>query len=144
MASLKAKLEQALGVVAATAASAPTVFYGADSDEQARPCFVCEAQQGREDDALTGLGNFWMGFRVTVKSNADIQTTENPVNDHDTRVSALLAVMQTDTLAADLSAAASGFHCFIVRNLQLVPDTQGRSFTDSFEGEAYCCGADIS
>lgn len=144
MPSIKAKLEQALGTVAATAAGAPEVFYGADSDEQDRPCFVCEAQQGREDEALPSFGNFWMGFRVTVKSNADIQTNENPVNDHDDRVSALLAVMQTDTLAADLSSAVSGFHCFMVRGLQLVPDQQGRSFTDSFEGEAYCCGADIS
>lgn len=134
-------MEQALAVVAATATGAPTVFYGADSDEQVRPCYVCQAVVGKEEPS--GLGNYWMSFRVTVKSNADIQATENPVNDHDARVSALMEAMNRDDLEELLSAAAADFTVLLIRNRQLEPDTEGRSFTDSFTGEAYCCPSDI-
>lgn len=141
MPSLKAKMEQALAVVAATMTSPPAIYYGADSDEQVRPCIVCQAQMGKEEPS--GLGNYWLSFKVTVKSNADIQTTENPVNDHDTRVSNLLAAMNRDDLEALLTAAVAGFSVMLVRNRQLEPDEQGRSFTDSFTGEAYCCPCDF-
>lgn len=142
MPSLKAKLEQALAVVAATASSPPAIYYGADLDEQVRPCIVCEAQMGREEPS--GLGNYWMSFRVTVKSNADQQAAENPVNDHDTRVSNLLAAMNRDDLEALLTAAVSDFSVMLVRGRQLEPDVQGRSFTDSFTGEAYCAPCDFA
>jgi len=141
MPSLKAKLEQALGVVAATMTSPPTIFYGADSDAQERPCIVCQAMPGREEPS--GLGNYWMPFKVTVKSLADQQSAENPVNDHDTRVSNMVAALNRDDLEALLSAAVANFHVMLIRGRELEPDTQGRSFTDSFSGEAYCCPADI-
>tara|TARA_R110000868_G_scaffold376043_1_gene640790 strand:+ start:685 stop:1113 length:429 start_codon:yes stop_codon:yes gene_type:complete len=142
MPSLKAKLEQALAVVAATMTSPPAIYYGADSDEQERPCIVCQVMPGREEPS--GLGNYFVLFKVTVKSNADIQTTENPVNDHDTRVSNLMAAMNRDDLEALLTAAVAGFSVMMVRSRQLEPDEQGRSFTDSFTGEAYCCPCDFT
>ena len=134
-------MEQALAVVAATATGAPTVFYGADSDEQVRPCFVCQAEVGREEPS--GLGNYWVDFRVTVKSNGDVQASENPVNDHDARVSALMEAMNRDDLKDLLTAAVADFTVMLVRNRQIEPDVQGRSFTDSFTGEAYCCPCDF-
>ena len=142
MPSLKAKLEQALGVVVATMTSPPTIFYGTDSDEQERPCIVVQAMPGREEPS--GLGNYFMPFRVTVKSNADQQASENPVTDHDTRVSNMLAAVNRDNLESLLSAAVSDFHVFMVRGREIEADPQGRSFTDTFSGDAYCCPADIS
>jgi len=142
MPSLKAKLEQALGSVAGTMTSPPTIFFGADSDEQERPCIVCQVMPGREEPS--GLGNYFMPFKVTVKSNADQQAAENPVADHDARVSNLMAAMNRDNLEALLTAAVADFSVMLIRSRQLEPDTEGRSFTDSFSGEAYCCPSDFA
>ena len=138
---LAAKLEQAIGAIVSDAIDI-AVFYGADADDQVRPCVVCQALEGRED--MQGLGNYWMRFRVVVKSNLDKQASEDPVADHDARWETVLAALNTDTLAADLTAAVADFGCMFVRNLSQESEIEGRCATDAFLGEAYVCPSDLS
>jgi hypothetical protein len=114
-----------------------------DDAEQSLPCVVCESTRGSE--APQASGNYTLTARVSIHSPGDQGGNEDPVADHDARVSAVLNVLNVDNLATLLSAAVTDFTVFDpVTDRALGPDIHGRAFVDTFEFRAYCCPADIS
>ena len=114
------------------------VYTGADSQTRALPCSIVECQGGEEHPI--GSGNFRLTVAIKYMSNADATT----LSAHKSAEATAFDLILTDTLASDLSAAASGFFVMGAVNRLFAPvSVQDRAWVSEIRLDLYCCAADL-
>lgn len=144
--ALKQKLEAAFATVISAIALPVDVniYTGEDTEEQVRPCIVCRAFGGGQEEPQAS-GNRMMDVEIIIKSQADENDTGDALELHSALVQLIELNLKTDTLATDLSAAIADFYVFdpVIDSGQ-DNSIQGRAFVDVQKFKVYACGSDVS
>jgi hypothetical protein len=144
--ALKQKLEAAFASVISVIVLPVdvSIYTGEDTEEQVRPCIVCRANGGGQEEPQAS-GNRMMDVEIIIKSQADENDTGDALELHSALVGLIELNLKTDTLATDLSAAIADFYVFdpVIDSGQ-ENNIQGRAFVDVQKFKVYACASDVS
>lgn len=136
-----AKVTDALIALLTAANVGANVVDGKNSAEKTAPYVGCEAANAEEDPM--GSGNFMVDAMVTVKYIAAVDSDGvDPKPAADTLSANVFAVLETDTLAADLSAAIANFTVFgFMEGKQVSSEEDGDCWVETWRRKIYCAGS---
>ena len=108
--------------------------------ERSNPRIECICQRATAENQAFVDGCWIASATVRVIDNADDSTDDQ----HHSDTAEVLAVLVTDSIAADLSAAASDFAAHLVTVTEQSWEISGRSWVGQLNLEIHCTGSDIS
>jgi hypothetical protein len=121
-----------------TAAVDVAVLTGQEDDQKTVPRVVCAVEPGGRE-VVQDTGNFeHRGFIEIVTNSTDESRAA-----HKTRVDAVIAALHMDTIAAQLSAAVTPYHCFQVRWQSPAPQNDGVMLITRLPFEIVHCCTDL-
>ena len=140
---LLSKVEAALkSVVDSLGLTGCTVNTGTDDDTLETPYAVCQARNAA-DNELRDLGVWTVEAAVMVGSSADDVGTDGALIEHRRRVAEVIDAIQSDGIAASLSAAVPDFHCFDCHFSGLESDRVNRRWVDTIRLDITSMARDV-
>lgn len=136
------KCRRALIAVVATAnVGTDNIFNAKASEDKAAPLVGCDANNGREEPVNTG--NFWVDLVVEVKTIGSLDAADSdPKTPSDTLVANVIAALEVDDLAAQLSAGTTDFTVFgFGEEKELQEEIQDDVWITRWMRRAYVCGS---
>lgn len=108
--------------------------------ERSNPRIECICQRATAENQSFVDGCWIATVTVRIVDNADDATDDQ----HHADVAEVLAVLVTDTIAADLSTALADFTAFLVTPQDQTWEIAGRSWVGQLSFQVHCVGSDIS
>lgn len=126
---------------ASSAGIQATIYTGKDFEEKQAPMVGCGAETAREDPVDTG--NYWVDVEIVIKSMAPADQLDNndPKSTSDDLTASVLAVLDVDDLAGQLSSAIEDFHVFgFDADKGMESSQDGDAWVETWKRRVYCCG----
>lgn len=118
---------------------AASILPGLNRTKRAKPCVLCIATAAENSDHLSG--NKRTTLTVEVISDTD---EEGDTERHFDRVEAVANALNTDTIAADLTAALAHFTVFLCQPAgESFGVTEDTDWISSVSFTVDCCGSDV-
>ena len=137
------KAEQAIAAVLATPAASvsATVYEGKAYDDKVIPCVIVGATSASEDDPPYSA-NKYVTVEVTCKYTALPELAEDSLDLSNTLTATIQDALRDDALAASLSAAVTGFHCYSVMYDGESRESDDSNWFETYSLRLYCCAKD--